>query len=193
MSIVKSTKERIIEAAQRLMWANNYGSTSVDKICEEADVRKGSFYYYFGSKEELALEVLEDQWQFAKKQLLDPSFSNNKQTKKQFNLFFQKLSDQYELSQRIKGTMYGCPFGNFGGEMASGDAAIRDKLDDIFNGFHIYFRDSLEKIYDDEEQATRVADELLTYFEGMLLLSKIRDDAKIIKQMTPGALKLISE
>jgi len=193
MTEKKDTRERIIEAAQRLMWANNYSSTSVDKICEQADVRKGSFYHYFKSKEDLALEVLEDQWKFAKKQLLEPSFANEKQTIKQFTLFFKKLSEQYELSQRIKGTMYGCPFGNFGGEIAAGDTEIRKKLDEIFNGFQLYFRKSLKQRYQSEEQIERIADEMLTYFEGMLLLSKIRNKADVIKQMTPGALKLITE
>lgn len=193
MSDKKNTRERIIEAAQRLMWANSYSSTSVDNICEQADVRKGSFYYYFKSKEDLALEVLEDQWLFAKEKLLMPSFVNGKKTTKQFKIFFEKVSEQYELSQRIKGTMYGCPFGNFGGEIAAGDTKMRKKLDEIFNGFHLYFRKSLQKKYQSDEQVARIADELLTYFEGMLLLSKIRDNADVIKKMTPGALKLLAE
>jgi len=187
----KSTKMRILDAAQRLMWSKNYGSTSVDAICKEADVRKGSFYHYFESKQDLALEVLEDQWDFALQHLLKPAFENQKKCQKQFEIFFAKLYEQYHLSQRLEGIMYGCPFGNFGGEFSAGDEPMRQKLDDIFCRFQQYFKESLMEYGKNEHQAKITADELITYFEGMLLLAKIRNDAEVIKNMTPGALRLI--
>jgi AcrR family transcriptional regulator len=37
-----------------LIWENSNGATSVDAICQRAVVRKGSFYYFFKSKSQLA-------------------------------------------------------------------------------------------------------------------------------------------
>ena len=62
MPRVSDMKERLTDAALDLMWENSYGTTSVDAICERADVRKGSFYYFFRSKSELAAAALEADW-----------------------------------------------------------------------------------------------------------------------------------
>src|SRR5215471_16161209 len=53
------TKERILAAAKELFLARGYAATTVDAICEKAELTKGSFYYFFDSKEELGLAVLE--------------------------------------------------------------------------------------------------------------------------------------
>lgn len=61
-----NTKERLVETAIEMVWKNGYGSVSVDDICKTADVRKGSFYHYFKSKAELAVEAMEQHYQKAK-------------------------------------------------------------------------------------------------------------------------------
>jgi TetR/AcrR family transcriptional repressor of nem operon len=63
-----------MDAARTLVWENNYGSTSVDSICEKAGVRKGSFYHFFESKSTLAVEAIEADWQ-DKRARLDEMFS----------------------------------------------------------------------------------------------------------------------
>ena len=52
-----------MEAVLELIWTGSYGSTTIDDICDKAKVRKGSFYYYFDSKADLAVEAIESQWQ----------------------------------------------------------------------------------------------------------------------------------
>ena len=52
-------KERLMDAAMDLIWHNSYGTTSVDAICERAGAKKGSFYYFFKSKSELAAAALD--------------------------------------------------------------------------------------------------------------------------------------
>ncbi|MDP9291545.1 MAG: TetR/AcrR family transcriptional regulator, partial [Verrucomicrobiota bacterium] len=55
-------RARLLDAALSLVWENSYGATSVDAICERAGVRKGSFYYFFRSKSELAVAALDADW-----------------------------------------------------------------------------------------------------------------------------------
>ena len=54
MGRVSDAKERLMEAVLELIWTGSYGSTTIDQICEKAGVKKGSFYYFFDSKAELA-------------------------------------------------------------------------------------------------------------------------------------------
>jgi TetR/AcrR family transcriptional regulator, transcriptional repressor for nem operon len=49
------SKTRLLDAALRVIRVKGYAATSVDDICHEAGVTKGSFFHHFKSKEELAL------------------------------------------------------------------------------------------------------------------------------------------
>jgi len=57
------TRDRIMEAARPLFWRYGYMGVSVDAICAAADVRKGSFYHAFTSKEELFVATITTTWQ----------------------------------------------------------------------------------------------------------------------------------
>src|SRR5688572_30912937 len=63
------SRQRLLEIATDLIWESSYGRASVDRICERAEIRKGSFYHHFESKEQLALEALEHQWQIYRREL----------------------------------------------------------------------------------------------------------------------------
>src|SRR5580704_15932053 len=49
------TRTRLLDAALRVIRNKGYGSSTVDEICREAGLSKGSFFHYFRSKEDLAL------------------------------------------------------------------------------------------------------------------------------------------
>ncbi len=54
--IVKTAEERtleIIQAAQKLFMEKGYSNTSIQAIINEVGVAKGTFYYYFSSKEDV--------------------------------------------------------------------------------------------------------------------------------------------
>jgi TetR/AcrR family transcriptional regulator, transcriptional repressor for nem operon len=48
------TKQKLLDAAMKLMTSKGYKATTVDEICTEAGVTKGSFFHYFDGKEDLA-------------------------------------------------------------------------------------------------------------------------------------------
>lgn len=62
MSKKPATRDRILEAATRLMWRDGYSAVSVDAICEAAGAQKGSFYHAFGSKADLLVAAIEQVW-----------------------------------------------------------------------------------------------------------------------------------
>src|SRR5207244_7162573 len=66
MPRVSDMKGRLTDAAMDLIWENSYGATSVDAICERAGAKKGSFYYFFKSKSELAAAALDADWKMRK-------------------------------------------------------------------------------------------------------------------------------
>ncbi len=54
-----ATREKILRAANDLFYLHGYNATGVDRIIAEAGGTKGSFFYHFKSKEELATAVLD--------------------------------------------------------------------------------------------------------------------------------------
>ena len=49
----KSVKGRIVAAAWQLFYEKGYNGTTVDDIIDLSGTSKGSFYYYFNTKDEL--------------------------------------------------------------------------------------------------------------------------------------------
>ena len=52
-------KTRLLNAALHIVRQKGYAATTVDDICREAGVTKGSFFHHFKSKDELALAAIE--------------------------------------------------------------------------------------------------------------------------------------
>ncbi len=48
------------------MLQNAYHAVSVDEICTRANVKKGSFYHFFDSKMNLALQTMDEEHQESK-------------------------------------------------------------------------------------------------------------------------------
>ena len=57
----KETKERIFQAAKRILQKSGYEELSIKNICEEAGVSNGSFYHHFKTKYDLLSYYIEDQ------------------------------------------------------------------------------------------------------------------------------------
>lgn len=54
----KATKQKIVNAAKKLLLENDVTKTSVNRIVREAGVAKGTFYLYFETKENLVWEIV---------------------------------------------------------------------------------------------------------------------------------------
>src|ERR1041384_7574725 len=75
MGRVSDARERLMQAVQQLIWEGSYGSTTIDQICDKAGVKKGSFYYFFESKADLAAVAVDAEWQ-KRRTDLDAIFSS---------------------------------------------------------------------------------------------------------------------
>jgi len=49
----------LLDKGIELLWSKGYNATSVNDIVKAAEVPKGSFYFYFDSKEDFAVRAIE--------------------------------------------------------------------------------------------------------------------------------------
>ena len=64
--MAKGTREKIINTAWKLFYEEGFGETTINDILREADISKGTFYYYFRSKDDLLStlsEILDREYQ----------------------------------------------------------------------------------------------------------------------------------
>ena len=53
-----ATRQKLLDAAQALIFDHGFSATSVDKVIERAGVTKGAFFHHFKSKAELGRAVI---------------------------------------------------------------------------------------------------------------------------------------
>ena len=114
-------KERLTNAALDLMWENSYGTTSVDAICERADAKKGSFYYFFKSKSELTVAALEAEWN-KNKANMDALFSPTIPPLERLDRYFDYVPRPSRRNcNKACGSILGCPLLSIGSEVSTQD------------------------------------------------------------------------
>jgi len=188
-------RERLIRAAIRLIWERSYADVGVEELCRTAGAQRGSFYHFFPSKVDLAIAAAGAFWEHARRTIYEPAFRADVPPLVQIERLFRSVHRQYRGIRDKTGRVPGCPFGNLGGELATLDERIREAIDRILAEHRGYFERALAALDPGEARAhsehiARRAERLVAYFEGVLLLAKIRDDPEIILDAAGGAVAL---
>jgi len=189
------TKRKLLETALELIWESSYGSVSVDDICTKAGVNKGSFYYAFKSKSDLAVAAFERHWEI-KRPILDQVFSSQLPPLERLNKYCQgTVADQNE-KYRTFGKVLGCPFCALGSELSTQDENIRKKVEQMSGRFVKYFesivRDLATEGLIESKDHTELARELYSYVMGVIMQAKIDNNPKNLDRLQPGVLRLLN-
>ncbi len=120
----ESTKERILEVGAGIVHERGFNNTGIQEILNAADVPKGSFYFYFRSKEDFGLELVDYYIHLLKERLGKHLRSAERSHLKRLrNFFIAALEVQKENQCRA-----GCPIGNLTQEMGGLNQAFQVKL-----------------------------------------------------------------
>ncbi len=194
MGRVSDAKKRLMDAVLELFWSGSYGSTTIDHICEKAGVKKGSFYYFFESKSELAAEALDASWQ-DKQAELDKIFSPMVPPLdriRKYCEFSNKI--QREIKEKY-GRVLGCPQFALGSEICTQEDRLQKKIQEILD----YKRKYLESAIRDAHAAglIKAADPaakarmILAYYEGLLTQARIQNDVDVLRETVGGIFAML--
>jgi TetR/AcrR family transcriptional regulator, transcriptional repressor for nem operon len=126
-----SSRERLVEAALYLFWLQGYASTGVAEILSRANVRSGTFYYFFKTKENLLLAVLERYIETLDLVVTGPVFA---QIADPILRIFGIL-EFYRHNLIRTACTYGCPIGRLALEIPEQQTEVHKLLADNFDGW----------------------------------------------------------
>lgn len=188
MGRTSDAKERLMTAALDLMWEESYGAVSIDDICRRADVKKGSFYYFFESKSELSVAAMERSAQ-EQKARLDEIFSA---TKPPIERILAQCEATYRKQVELKartGRVLGCPLCSVGSEICTQDERIRAKVQEILARYARYWETA---IHDAQAlgligpgDAAAKARCVLAYYAGLITQARIHNDVEMLRDLGP--------
>ena len=194
MGRVSDAKERLMEAIAELIWTGSYGTTTIDQICEKAGVKKGSFYYFFKSKAELAAVAIDQEWQRERTEL-DRVFSATVPPLERMARFCElKYREQVDLKKK-HGCVLGCPLCTLGAEVSTQDQILRAKVEEIMRQIRCYIecaiRDAKAEGSIEVKDVGATANVIFAYMEGLLTQARIQNEVELFKGMARGVFMIL--
>jgi len=194
MPKTSDAKVRLMDAAKQLIWSSSYGGTSVDSICDEAGVKKGSFYYFFRSKSDLAVAALEDDWK-QKKPSYDALFSPLTSPLERLQNYFESIHSYQSKTKSEMGSVLGCPMFTLGSEISTQDPAIRRKVQEILEHRIKYIESALRDAKADDLIQVRdpkaTARSIFALLQGALTQARIQDDLEPITGLKRSVFEML--
>ncbi len=194
MGRVSDAKERLMKAVSELIWTGSYGSTTIDHICEKAGVKKGSFYYFFDSKADLAMAALEEEWHRRRPEL-DSIFSPTIPPLERLERYCEF---GYRLQAEIQckcGCVLGCPLFSLGAEISTQEGRLQKKIQEILEYKRRYLESTIRDAHaaglihaPDPAAKSRI---LFAYYQGLQTQARIQNKLDVLKEAIHGTYDLL--
>ncbi|MEV0380561.1 TetR/AcrR family transcriptional regulator [Nonomuraea sp. NPDC050643] len=194
MGRTSDAREKIIDAARSLIELRGYSALGVAEICKAAGVPKGSFYYFFESKEVLALAVIDEHWAGQRRDWTRILTGDAEPMQRLRRLFEETAAGQL-AGQQSCGTVSGCLFGNLTLELSNQTEAIRTRLQEIFDA-QVEMVDSVIAEALDREEVTvadtrEAARSVVAQLEGQVLFAKLYNNTHRLGPLWSNCLALL--
>lgn len=165
------TRDRLIDAAVELFYEHGYAATGMADILKRAKANSGSFYFFFKSKEDLLLAVLD--WY---QQHLDPVLLARvrQQSNDPIEQIFALLA-LYRANILMTDFGFGCPLGRLALEIDPDRRRVHEGIAANFDGWKKAVEERIRLAAVDLESGTdpqQVASLVLSVMEGAVMQSR---------------------
>jgi len=186
MGRTSDAPQQLIEAARSLLHDRGYSAIGVAEICERANVRKGSFYHFFPSKQALTAATLRATWATERVRWVE-LLKQGDGLERLEALFGEQA--RIQLDHHLStGSVVGCLYGNLALETNASEADLRDCLREIFDDQCQLVLGALSAAAASGSLAAEEASEdnaraLIAQLEGAVLLAKLYDDPSSLSRL----------
>lgn len=194
MGRTSDARERLIAAGTELFSERAYSSVGVAEIAARAGVQKGSFYYFFPSKEALALAVVDAHWEWQRGEW-STILAGSGTALERLRGIFDVTAQMQTSALRGTGSVTGCLFGNLALEVSANNPLMQKRLQEIFDEQVQMLAEHLTVAVDAGEielaDARMAAKSIVAQLEGLVLFAKLFNDPGQLDALWDNSLRLM--
>jgi len=195
MGRTSDAEQRLRQAALDLMWEESYGAVTIDDICQRAEVKKGSFYYFYKSKADLAVAALDHLWTDSWKPMLDQRFSSSLDPLDRITGYLNGIYEFQAEAKAKTGKVLGCPVCSVGSEVSTQEvdvsAVIREMMGRKRRYYESAIRDAVAQGVIEPCDPAQESLAFLGLIEGLITQARIMNDPEVLRQLPAMALSLL--
>ena len=182
----EESRQRLIECAAELFWKNGYSATGISEILKQTGLPKGSFYFYFKSKDDLAAAVTEYYQKILLEQFQSSSQGND------WESFIEEIFD-YLFGRATGQTFAGCPYAVMGMETALSNPTLASVFMEGLKKFEQIFQKVLLYSGLPQDHAAIFSRRMLSNYQGYLLLGRIIGYISYLKNAKKNMIEMYRE
>lgn len=169
-----SKYHELIRVGSNLIAQRGFNAASINEILSRTDVPKGSFYYYFASKEDFGLAIIDDFASRCQKQLKSCLENEQYSPLTRLRNYFELKIVEFKSCECIDG----CLIGNLAQELSAQNELFRHRLEQVFDSWEQSFAQCLDAAsqageLDGDSHSGQLAKFILSSWEGAILQAKV--------------------
>ena len=196
MPRTSDARKRLMDAAHDLIWSYGFGAVTVDTICERAKVKKGSFYYFFNSKSDLAEKAVQAWWD-ERSRLIEETFRPEVPPLERIATYLDFVAESQIAGHQESGRVLGCPLFTLGCEICNLEDQLGWLVRLILRSVALHFENALVEAWEDGDldgpYPALKARLLWAFYEGALTHARIENDPESLRTLKADALDLIGD
>ena len=168
-----STRDRIVEQADRLFYEGGYDHTSFATIAAQVGISRGNFHHHFKAKDDILAAVIERRRNSTASMLRSWEQAASTPTGR-LRCFIDMVAENRQDIMR-----FGCPVGSLCSELAKHQHSLLGASGTIFEQFRTWLREQFEQL-DVAPSPDDLAMHLLAMSQGVAVLANVYKDPEFL-------------
>ena len=175
------TRERILEVACSLFNTRGFNATTISDLVEATGMQKGSLYFHFAGKDDIAREVLREATEEFMA-FLDKALAGNNPGLA-LDSFFRSALNKHLAT----GFVGGCLFGNTALEMSDSNPEFARAIERVFDNWTQKITDTVGSAQTtgqirDDIKSGQLACHIIATIEGGIMMSRLKKDERPMRE-----------
>lgn len=176
------TRAQLIQVGSEVIGLHGFNTTGINSVLRVAGIPKGSFYYYFASKEDFGLAVIDATATDYSEQIESFLGDYSLRPLSRIQTYMQSGLERIEEGA----CKQGCLIGTLGQELSAHNETFRSRLDEVFEGWKQRFSRCLEEARQlgelpADSDCDELAEFLLAGWQGAILRAKMNRSTAPLK------------
>jgi TetR/AcrR family transcriptional regulator, transcriptional repressor for nem operon len=171
----RTTRDHIVDAADRLFYRQGYEHTSFAAIAATVRISRGNFYYHFKTKDEILDAVIEARLAGTRDMLAQWEIDGETPADRIRSFIHILIANRADIKR------YGCPVGSLCTELAKLDHPSQPEANRLFTLFRTWLRRQFT-LLGRAADADQLAMHLLARSQGVATLASALRDERFIRQ-----------